>query len=575
LGRGFLEIGVFRRILAENPWISDVELSNWGEIFLNENLVEILKYAHSHEVSLHAGNGANLNDVDDDVLEALVEYGLRSMTCSIDGACRETYSKYRVNGNFDKVISNIKKINEFKAKHDSEYPNLCWQFIAFGHNEHEIDKARKLAEDLNMGFNVKLSWMDLYTDVIFPVKNLSLIRMETGLGVADREEYRNKYRKEYARDCCHDLWKSPQINYDGRLLGCSVNYWDDYGNVLTDGLTNCVNGGKMMYARDMLLGKKESKDEIPCSKCKFYKRMKENNTWISEREIDGKCCRIHSFDLLGNNPQGYKIKKQLVRVSSAVKRRLRRDYFRTAATGTEPPARLASRIHPLRIPLKVEDGQGWTPCHLFKGSAKGIRNLSCHASALIKDHCPHDPHMHKEEELLLLLSGEAELILQDGQTADENRRRRLKAGHFAYYPSNFAHTLRTTSDAPANYLMFKWHNDPGKTGSELAFGVFTMDDAAENPGETGGFRTRYVFEGPTSCLKKLHCHSSLLLPGAGYAPHVDSHNTVVIVLEGTVETLGERVGPHGVIYFAAGEPHGMRNPTEETARYIVFEFHGR
>ena len=49
----------------------------------------------------------------------------------------------------------------------------------------------------------------------------------------------------------------------------------------------------------------------------------------------------------------------------------------------------------------------------------------------------------------------------------------------------------------------------------------------------------------------------------------------IVVLEGEVETLGKRVGPHGVIFYAAGEPHGMRNAGNVIARYIVFEFHER
>ena len=41
-----------------------------------------------------------------------------------------------------------------------------------------------------------------------------------------------------------------------------------------------------------------------------------------------------------------------------------------------------------------------------------------------------------------------------------------------------------------------------------------------------------------------------------------------------METLGQRVGPHSVIFCPAGEPHGIRNPGEVVAKYIVFEFHG-
>ncbi len=42
-----------------------------------------------------------------------------------------------------------------------------------------------------------------------------------------------------------------------------------------------------------------------------------------------------------------------------------------------------------------------------------------------------------------------------------------------------------------------------------------------------------------------------------------------------METLGEQVGPNGVIFYAAGEPHGMKNVGDGPAVYLVFEFHGR
>ena len=48
-----------------------------------------------------------------------------------------------------------------------------------------------------------------------------------------------------------------------------------------------------------------------------------------------------------------------------------------------------------------------------------------------------------------------------------------------------------------------------------------------------------------------------------------------MVLKGTLETLGRSVPAGSLIYYAAGEPHGMNNPGDETAQYIVFEFQGQ
>ncbi len=86
---------------------------------------------------------------------------------------------------------------------------------------------------------------------------------------------------------------------------------------------------------------------------------------------------------------------------------------------------------------------------------------------------------------------------------------------------------------------------------------------------------RVLFEGSTPNLRKLHCHLSTLSAGSGYDAHVDAHDVAIIVLEGEVESLGQRVTPHGVLFYPGGEPHDMHNPGTTDAKYVVFEFHGR
>ena len=98
MGSGFLRFEHFRALLDENPQLQEIELANYGEIFLNPELLQIMTLAHERDVCLTADVGANLNDVRDEVLEGLVKYRVRSMTCSIDGASQETYGRYRVRG---------------------------------------------------------------------------------------------------------------------------------------------------------------------------------------------------------------------------------------------------------------------------------------------------------------------------------------------------------------------------------------------------------------------------------------------------------------------------------------------
>ena len=66
------------------------------------------------------------------------------------------------------------------------------------------------------------------------------------------------------------MWDEPQINFDGKLLGCCINRWGDYGNVFKEGLDACMAGEKYIYAKNMVLGLSPQREDVPCSMCKYY-----------------------------------------------------------------------------------------------------------------------------------------------------------------------------------------------------------------------------------------------------------------------------------------------------------------
>ena len=152
-------------------------------------------------------------------------------------------------GNYDRVIDNIRRVNHFKRTLGSELPRLSWQFIAFGHNQHEIPVARALAEELGMRFFVKLSWDTDFS----PLVDEDAVRTANEQGVASRTEYLEKYGSDYLGSICMQLWKHPQINWDGKVLGCCRNFWGDFGgNAFRDGLLESLSHEKISCAREML-----------------------------------------------------------------------------------------------------------------------------------------------------------------------------------------------------------------------------------------------------------------------------------------------------------------------------------
>lgn len=219
-------------------------------------------------------------------------------------------------------------------------------------------------------------------------------------------------------------------------------------------------------------------------------------------------------------------------------------------------------------------GEKWRPYPLFSGQTRTHDDMACHYSLLSPGHSPHPPHTHVEEEILIILKGEADILIADGPHADGARVERLRPGSFVYYPAYQHHTIRNSPEEPVAYLMFKWRT-ASKASPQVLGTTFYHFDEASSPGSAEGFAPRLLFEGPTAHLGKLHAHITELQPGAGYPPHADAYDVAIVVLSGQVETLGQRVEPFGAIYYSAGEMHGMKNVGDTVAHYLVFEFHGR
>ena len=208
-----------------------------------------------------------------------------------------------------------------------------------------------------------------------------------------------------------------------------------------------------------------------------------------------------------------------------------------------PPAdapAVRTATHAFDFPLDdPEPEKPWRPFPAFRGRTRTCTDMSCHASVLAGGHSPHPPHAHVEEELLIPLHGEVEVVIANGPVDAEPRTERLRPGSFVYYPAWQHHTVRNPGARSVAYLMLKWRTAEWGAGNELGTEVVRFEDVAP-PDGARAFWTKPLLDGPTGCLGKLHAHATVLAPGAGYEPHVDAHDVAIVMLEGTIETLGRR-----------------------------------
>jgi len=148
-------------------------------------------------------------------------------------------------------------------------------------NEEDVPKAKEMAAALDMEIYFVLTWEKGYVP-----KNREMLERETGIHL-NRKEFRTRARKLI----CGDLWHTPQINWDGRLLGCCANYRADFGvNVFEVGLKKALKNHRYSIAKRLVQGKKcvikeADKKHIPCFVCDVYQEMiDENDFYIKDTE---------------------------------------------------------------------------------------------------------------------------------------------------------------------------------------------------------------------------------------------------------------------------------------------------
>jgi mannose-6-phosphate isomerase-like protein (cupin superfamily) len=200
--------------------------------------------------------------------------------------------------------------------------------------------------------------------------------------------------------------------------------------------------------------------------------------------------------------------------------------------------------------------------------------LETHVSFLKAGNTPHRPHSHNDEELIVILSGQLQ-ILKSTKSKKISRSCPLGPGSIIYHESLNPHTIYCVGPENGVYICIRWNGQKFKKKGDLLNSIeFFPPYFKQKHDLHSEFKTMTIFESPTEFLGKLHCHISNLKSGASYEPHIDYYDVMLILLNGKIMTLKNELESNSIIFYHAGEPHGIRNIGSKLAQYIVFEFHG-
>ena len=284
--KGNMTFDQFKIVIDQFPYAYDVKLQGMGEIFLNPEIMEMIRYLNAR--GARVGFATNAVLLTDDIIQQLIEIGNLDVRFSIDTLDREKYHKIRGMDSLEKVKENVK--NFLRARENSRKVHSSWKSqistqIRCVLTKENIDDLRDIiifAGDAGIE-KVAISWalvkkysesQSLYMeDRILSDVNDAI--METVITQSKELAERSNVELlllEYPHDIlatCKWPWRMPYITYDGYLMPCcnlEVPTPINLGNVLSHSFEDLWNGSKYKEFRRNFID--IQRNEF-CKKCPF------------------------------------------------------------------------------------------------------------------------------------------------------------------------------------------------------------------------------------------------------------------------------------------------------------------
>jgi MoaA/NifB/PqqE/SkfB family radical SAM enzyme len=253
-------------------YLFEAYLHNWGESLLNKNVFRMIEYAQSRNVGTNLST--NLSETSSSDLDALLDAGLEYLIVSLDGTSQESYGQYRIRGQFDDVLQNMRELIRRRNARGLKYPTIEWQFIVMRQNEHQIGDAEVLAKKIGVdllrfipvGMPYDTTDRRAAAERWFPV---------TVEGRAYSPEVEQQFGQANKPSPCFYLYRSMVVNADGGVSPCCVVYQQetDFAQLPVPDLTATWNNHKYQSAR-ALFSPREAGHNVPtiCDGCDIFQK---------------------------------------------------------------------------------------------------------------------------------------------------------------------------------------------------------------------------------------------------------------------------------------------------------------
>ena len=249
--QGVMDMDLFKKVVDEcaELGITHVRVHNYGEPFLDKQLVEKVRYAKSKGIA-EVGMISNGSLIDEPIAQGMIDAGLDAINISVDASGKEVFESTRLNLEYDVVIRNIETLVRLRKASGRARPKLILSFVRQNNSadEHDfIEHWRTIADKVHItDLHNWAGTLNATSDVNYP---------------------------------CYRMWQTFTVLWDGRVSLCCADFDGRHilGDLRTSSIAEIWNGPAYRDVRRQHL---ESGGPEICRSCDLPK--KDSPLWVTK-----------------------------------------------------------------------------------------------------------------------------------------------------------------------------------------------------------------------------------------------------------------------------------------------------